>query len=406
MPHPPRATAASPSRHIAILGGGIMGCCAALALAERGIRVTLFERHAALMTEASLHNEGKLHMGFVYAADPSFRTAALMQRGAASFLPVLSRWLPQAALEASASTPFLYAVPRDSQLTPEAIAAHFARIGEAWQGTGPAARWADHRRLSQAELAAHYNPDAIAAAFETGEIAVNSATVARLLAGAVAAHPRIEVLAGATVTSVESGPGGYAVLAGARHAPFDAVANCLWSNRAAIDIASGLAAPEPFLNRFKVGLTMQAPPQEAARLASTTFVIGPYGDIIAWPDGRIYLSWYPVCMLGMWRDAAPRDHAALLAATDRAALVEGTIAGLSHLSPGVKRAAAAAGPVAVHGGAIFALGATDIHDRASRLHERHAVGLVAGRGGYHSVDTGKYVLAPVLALDLAGRIAG
>ena len=57
-------------------------------------------------------------------------------------------------------------------------------------------------------------------------------------------------------------------------------------------------------------------------------------------------------------------------------------------------------------GLIFALGATDIHDRASRLHERHAVGLVATRGGYHSVDTGKYVLAPLLATELAQRIAG
>jgi FAD dependent oxidoreductase len=68
---------------IAILGAGILVTCIALELADRGHRLTVFERSAEPLSEASLYNEGKLHLGFVYAADPSFRTAERMLRGAA-----------------------------------------------------------------------------------------------------------------------------------------------------------------------------------------------------------------------------------------------------------------------------------------------------------------------------------
>ena len=74
---------------IAILGAGILGSCTALELADRGYRLTVFERNAEPLSEASLYNEGKLHLGFVYAADPSFRTAARMIRGAARFMDIL-----------------------------------------------------------------------------------------------------------------------------------------------------------------------------------------------------------------------------------------------------------------------------------------------------------------------------
>ena len=55
--------------HIAILGAGLAGCSASLNLANKGIKVTLFDRLPLPMSAASLHNEGKLHLGYVYAED-------------------------------------------------------------------------------------------------------------------------------------------------------------------------------------------------------------------------------------------------------------------------------------------------------------------------------------------------
>ena len=48
----------SKSRHAAIIGGGIAGCTTAAALAQRGWRVTLYERHNSLASEGSGNPQG------------------------------------------------------------------------------------------------------------------------------------------------------------------------------------------------------------------------------------------------------------------------------------------------------------------------------------------------------------
>jgi glycine/D-amino acid oxidase-like deaminating enzyme len=60
---------------VAILGGGFMGVCAALECAHRGISVDLYDRRSELLTEAGRVNEGKIHVGYVYANDPTEKTA-------------------------------------------------------------------------------------------------------------------------------------------------------------------------------------------------------------------------------------------------------------------------------------------------------------------------------------------
>jgi 2-polyprenyl-6-methoxyphenol hydroxylase-like FAD-dependent oxidoreductase len=59
--------------HVGILGGGLQGCCAALALADRRVRVTLFDKNPTLLSRAGIANEGKIHLGYMYAGDPSSR---------------------------------------------------------------------------------------------------------------------------------------------------------------------------------------------------------------------------------------------------------------------------------------------------------------------------------------------
>ena len=59
----------------------------------------------------------------------------------------------------------------------------------------------------------------------------------------------------------------------------------------------------------------------------------------------------------------------------------------------------------VNGGIIYALGATDVNDPGSGLHQRARVG-PRSYGRYHSVDTGKYSLAPLFAKIVADRIMG
>jgi len=66
---------------VAIIGGGLTGACAALELAECGCSVDILEAGSTLVSKASFWNEGKIHLGFVYAKDASAKTARLMIRG-------------------------------------------------------------------------------------------------------------------------------------------------------------------------------------------------------------------------------------------------------------------------------------------------------------------------------------
>src|ERR1043165_207505 len=67
--------AGSMTKRVAILGGGMFGVCAALELAHRGQRVVLVEGALDLLEGAGRWNEGKIHLGFLYAGDPSLSTA-------------------------------------------------------------------------------------------------------------------------------------------------------------------------------------------------------------------------------------------------------------------------------------------------------------------------------------------
>jgi tRNA 5-methylaminomethyl-2-thiouridine biosynthesis bifunctional protein len=56
--------ASSSSRHVAVIGGGLAGCAAARAFAERGWQVTLFERNATLASETSGNLAGAVYPKF------------------------------------------------------------------------------------------------------------------------------------------------------------------------------------------------------------------------------------------------------------------------------------------------------------------------------------------------------
>src|SRR6185369_3128378 len=98
----------------AVLGGGFQGCCVAVELAMRGVRVTLYERNSTLLDGAATANEGKIHLGYTYASDRSLNTARTMLRGALSFAPLTQRYL-DTDVPLATSEPFIYAVHRDSQ---------------------------------------------------------------------------------------------------------------------------------------------------------------------------------------------------------------------------------------------------------------------------------------------------
>jgi 2-polyprenyl-6-methoxyphenol hydroxylase-like FAD-dependent oxidoreductase len=66
---------------VTVLGAGLTGTSTALELARSGVRVTLVEQDERSMNRASLRNEGKIHLGFVFSQDLTEASSRLQLHG-------------------------------------------------------------------------------------------------------------------------------------------------------------------------------------------------------------------------------------------------------------------------------------------------------------------------------------
>lgn len=399
---------------VGVLGGGLQGCCVALALAERGIDVTLFDRNAQLLSRTAIANEGKVHLGYMYANDPGYSTARMMMRGALAFAPFFERHLGLAGNAMAVSRPASYVIHRDSQRTAEDVAHYLAAVNALIRESSRERRDAyfgrdldaELRMWSAAEREAHFDPQVAVAAFDTPEVAVDPVALAGSVRGRVNADPRIDVRPRHEVVSVEDGDGLEVVLQAegmAAREPFDHVVNALWEGRLAINEKRGLLPDRPWLHRLKYGVSFRLP-EGTRKPPSATFVSGPFGEVVSYDDGLTYLTWYPVCLQGISSDVTPPDWPTYPPEPLRSQLLQGTLGAMAQfvrslgdLNPDELQ------DVSVKGGVIVAWGETDIYDPASELHQRFAIG-VHSTGRYHSIDPGKLTMAPYFADVCAGRI--
>jgi glycine/D-amino acid oxidase-like deaminating enzyme len=399
---------------VAILGAGIQGTCAALALAARGCRVDLFDQAPQPVTQASLWNEGKIHLGFTYAKDRDRRTTDVMLRGALHFEDGLRRLTGRARPGGLVSTPFRYLVHRTSQLSVEAVAAHFDAVAERYRAMRAATglRYLGHEsefvweRMADSAWRADYDERETLAAFRTMELSVDPMVVAQMLRGAIAEQHRIRFHPNSRVERVDIDPSGapMVVIQGeGALGPYNHVINALWQNRLRVDAGAGMPPDRPWLHRYKLAIHVTGAGGPA--LPSTTIVLGEYGDIVEFGGGRRYLSWYPACKLAEWTDLQPPDISPKIDDARRQVVLDATVRALTEIVPSLRALDLVKASARVEGGYIFAWGRTDIADPDSELHGRSDIG-IRSRGRFHSIDTGKYGMAPYFADQLADRLCG
>lgn len=401
---------------IAILGAGGTGACAALELASRGHQVDLYDEDTQPLTGASRNNEGKVHLGLVYAKDRSLATAKLMIQGALHFGNYLNRWIGTGASDALLSTPFYYAVPKNTMTAPADLEQHYdacrRMFDEASSATGLS--YLGQRRLSvdkvpPDEWAGVFSPEQILCVYRSSELAVDVRGIADRLCEAVLCNPRIRFLPCARVAGVKR------QTAGALRVTFRAdekehqevynqVANTLWHGRLQIDATVGLVPERDWLFRYKVGGWLNKPVNDSA-IPSTTFVLGPYGDIVNLGSRGLYFSWYPLGMLGSSGELNPPDWKQDLKLPQLRSVLRKSYRALRDLCPALGSLEYDEDFVEPVGGVIFAWGDADIHEHESRLHTRYEIG-IHSEGGYHSVNTGKYTMVPYLGYRTAERILG
>ena len=394
------------------------GVATALELARRGVSVTLVDQDERPMNRASLRNEGKIHLGLIYANAGTLTTATMQLTGALRFRRLLAQWIGERADRLRLSTPFWYLVANDSLLTPDALAEHYAALDAVYTeymnddaaldylGERPRTLW---QRSDPGDLQSFFRPEGFLGGFKTAEVAVDTAELSRLLTEAVEESPYITFVPGCRVRGVVPVNGYWRIegstASGSCEIEADQVVNALWENRLAIDKTAGLPLQAGWLHRLKYRVIV-ALPDRLRHAPSATMVIGPYGDVVVRPDGTGYLSWYPRGLQGWSHDVAPPDSwngpcRGDISPAEFRSMADDVMRAIDAWYPGIAESV----PLQVDAGAIVAYGHTDVGDRTSTLHDRSRIGVVSN-DGYHSVEPGKLTTAPMVAQQAAACVIG
>ena len=188
--------------------------------------------------------------------------------------------------------------------------------------------------MAQSALARRYDPARVAAVFSTAEVGIDPEALAGVVRRRVEADPAIRARLRTRVRGVDWNGHGLDVEfengAGPSRERYDQVVNALWEGRLAIDRSVGLGPSRPWLWRYKHYLRVAGSAASAA-VPCSTIVLGPFGDVVVYGNGDLYLSWYPSGMRASSRSVDPPAEPAVAADAVR----DEIFAGLSGLIPSV-----------------------------------------------------------------------
>ena len=335
-----------------------------------------------------------------------------MLESALTFGPLLDTWSKSLIdWQALRSRSFTYLMMTTSLVSKDDLLNHYTALEDAfvdmvdptdhYLGQRPSQLWS---AVSVPDFVA---AESVEAAVGTVEASLDLARFRDVMKAAVVSADGIEERYERRVESVTRTTHGFLVDGAASNGtpwsmPADAVVNCLWDGRYAIDREMGLPLPESWVYRLKYRVLGMLP-LALKHIPSLTMVLGPYGDVVPM-DGSSYLSWYPACRRG-WSTAvsAPPEWEAACAGevddkTSRS-VARDVYAALDRIVPGIAQTRT----TAVDAGIVMSRGSTDIDKPDSQLHERFEIG-VRGKDGYFSIDTGKFSCAPMFATHLVGQI--
>lgn len=397
-------------RSAAVLGAGVLGSSTALHLARRGVAVTVFEQASAPFRGASRWNEGKIHLGFLYAGDPTFRTAQALLAAGLDFRDQVERLTGITLDEVTSRSDDHYLVQRNSLVAPEAAGAYFDGVAAMVAGSPDAHRYlADVSRcaayrLGPAELETLADPSTTLAGFRVPERSVDTNAVADAFVAALHDETGIEMALEHRVTTVRAhgvtGEQWFVQADQGRYGPFDAVVNALWEGRPAVDDSVGHRPDTEHQHRYRVSVFAHT--RDNVETPCAVLSVGAFGDVKNYNGRDFYLSWYPLGLLARAEAIDPPPVPAMTAG-DRDRLAAAVFAELTARLPWVATIEQAADEIRVEGGWVYSQGHGRVDDPRAGVHSRRLFG-ISNVGTYYSVDTGKYSVAPTLADRLARSI--
>ena len=391
------------------------GSLAAIGLAQQGYVVDLIDRCPEALSEASFFNEGKVHLGFLYAHDQTWATPRLMIDGAHTFRPII-QMMTGFDVASILSTPFYYAVHRDSLVPVDAFEKHLLRccstfnavVGDRDGSYVDGAKKVTARRCNLQEWEEFFDPKTFLAFFETSERAVDPHLLAPVIRAALAGDERINFWSSTRVEQISSSGDTSWTLSGLNGEPvaagtYDIVINAAWSDLVRFDTQIGVAPPEEWSYRYKLSNRVHRK-VNSKDLMSVTAVLGAFGDLVNFgEDGGIFVSWYPHGRLLMTDSSEFPDWNGSEFEIARTAAYEQSRIAWEEMSPQFRALQIGNDPTDMRGGIILASGRQDVDDPDSALHSRIQVGIKRS-GTYLSVNTGKYTLAPLMAQRVVSQV--
>ncbi len=349
------------------MDGGILGCLTALQCARRGLDVVLVEREPVLWSRASLANEGKIHLGLVYAAGAA-ATRRSMLRDALGFAPGVEEALGESVDWPSITSPaFSYIVMPDSALAPAALAQVYREVDDDYASLGRPAYLGE--RL-ESVVDPHPATDEASGlpSFRTAERAVDPIALRALVVEAIERTPGVSMLTGTAAAAVDSSP---ACATTVVHGPLGTsilrsavVVDCRWESQGA-----GIAGLRTRARNLRVKAAVRA--RTHTPVITATLVAGPFGDVVQHRD-YAYLSWYPAARVHREFSAEPSGAATeALRSVTSDAVVRAQLSALGEHGWVPDDLEVIEGV----GGFIVGDGQSDIDDPRSPLHDRAGSGV-------------------------------
>jgi hypothetical protein len=401
-----------------VIGSGLMGSGVALELAKRGKSSLLVDQDPEIMNRASLRNEGKIHLGLIYAADKSLRTGIDQLSGALSFFRILESWVGDKIDEIEISSPFIYLVAKDSLLKGEELASYYRSLQEYFDDqfkkknlNSYLGKKLDHlyKRLSLQSANHLFETRGIESVFQTSERAINTDYLKKVISAAIQSDPAIEWCGNTKVINIESHENSYLITCFKKDTNEEIkisakkVFNASWDQRLKLDSTLGIKPIDGWLHRLKYRVLVKTP--RDMNLQSATMVLGSYGDVVI-RDQSSYLSWYPVCMKGWSHDLSPPkiwEDVCKGSLTGQYAnnLAQQTIKKIASWYPAISDVEI----LSVDAGVIFAHGQLDVNHIDSELHQRTTVG-INRQNNFFSINSGKLTTAPLFAIKTVDMAFG
>ncbi len=274
---------------IAVVGGGILGALGALLAARRGWDVTVYERAPELWTGASAANEGKIHLGPIFALGDASPTRSCKARRSGSLGVVEEAVGADIDWETLRTARFDYLVMPASLSSIERLAIRYRAMNRLRRSVSLRAgnEYLGERLDRIVDARPRRDPPTGLTSFASMERAIDPLRLRTIVVDSLARRD-IETLTATRGSRIEHDPRGVEASTPQATRP-----NRRLRRRDQLCVGAVSRAARRRRSR-RIGTSASSAPCEspARPRRNVTLVQGPFGDVVA-HRGYTYASWYP-----------------------------------------------------------------------------------------------------------------